>query len=76
MSAYETVVNSLYKVKDWGREEALREILQWLEDNFYDHEDCNPFDFVEDTPYQCPVRCDFENKEHMIKSFKEKFNIE
>lgn len=76
MSAYETVVNSLYEVKDWGREEALRDILQWLEDNFYDHEDCNPFDFVEDTTYQCPVRCDFENKEHMIKSFKEKFNIE
>ena len=47
-----------------------------LEDNFYDYEDCNPFDFVEDTPYQCPVRCDFKNKEHMIKTFKEKFNIE
>lgn len=75
MSAYETVVGLLYEVKDWGREEALRDIVQWLEDNFYDNEDCNPFDFVEDMPYQCPVVCDFKNKEHMIKSFKEKFNI-
>lgn len=28
MSAYETVVGLLYEVKDWGREEALRDIVQ------------------------------------------------
>lgn len=76
MDLYETVINSPYNIKDCEREETLREIVKWLEDNFYDYEDCDPFDFVEDTPYQCPVRCDFENKEHLIKSFKEKFNIE
>lgn len=76
MNVQETLIKPLYELKDCGREETLQEIIKWLEDNFYDYEDCNPFDFVEDTPYQCPVRCDFENKEHMIKSFKEKFNIE
>ena len=76
MDLYETVINSPYYKEDLGREEILREIVKWLEDNFYDYDYCNPFDFIEDTPYQCPVRCDFENKEHMIKSFKEKFNIE
>jgi hypothetical protein len=34
------------------------------------------FDFVEDTPYQCPIECNFESKEQMLQSFKERFNIE
>jgi len=75
MNVQETVIKPLYELKDCRGEEVLQEIVKWLEDNFYDYEDCNPFDFIEDTPYQCPVRCDFENKEQMIKSFKEKFNI-
>ena len=70
MSAYETVVGLLYEVKDWGKEEALRDVLQWLEDNFYDYEDCNPFDFIEDTPYQCPVRCDFGHNSHSMEMLK------
>lgn len=66
MSAYETVINSLYEVKDWGRLETLQEVLKWLDENFYDvhvlHDD--------------RLEGDFESKEQMIQSFKERFNIE
>ena len=72
MSAYETVINSLYEVKDWGREEALREMLRWLEDNFFTGEIEG---YYSDVP-EYIVQGKFDCKEDMIKSFKEKFNIE
>lgn len=59
----------------WADKTILKEVLTWLEENFSEHEDFS-FDFVEDTPYQCPVICDFESKEEMLQSFKERFNIE
>ena len=66
MSTYETVINSLYEVKDWGRLETLQEVLKWLDENFYDvhvlHDD--------------RLEGDFESKEEMLQSFKEQFNIE
>lgn len=71
----ETTEDRLQKAINLGREEALKEVLKWLEENFSEHEDFS-FDFVEDTPYQCPIICDFESKEKMLRSFKERFNIE
>lgn len=71
----ERVMTNFIAGARWANNNMLKEVLEWLDENFYEHEDFS-FDFVEDTPYQCPVRCDFENKEHMIKSFKERFNIE
>ena len=59
----------------WADKTILKEVLEWLEENFSEHEDFS-FDFVEDTPYQCPVICDFESKEQMLQSFKERFNTE
>lgn len=69
MSAYETVINSLYEVKDWGREEALREILLWLEDNFFTGEIEG---YYSDVPEHI-VQGKFECKEDMIEEFKKKF---
>jgi len=69
MSAYQTVVNSLYEVKDWGREEALREILLWLEDNFFTGE---IEVYYSDVPEHI-VQGKFECKEDMIEEFKKKF---
>lgn len=70
----ETTEDRLQKAINLGREEAFKEVLEWLEENFYEHENFS-FDFVEDIPYQCPVECEFESKEEMIQSFKERFNI-
>lgn len=71
----ETTEDRLQKAINLGRREALKEVLYWLKENFSEHEDFS-FDFVEDTPYQCPVECNFESKEQMLQSFKERFNIE
>ena len=70
----EPIAQRLQKAINLGREEALKQVLEWLEENFSEHEDFS-FYFVEDTPYQCPVICDFESKEEMLQSFKERFNI-
>lgn len=59
----------------WANKTMLKEVLEWLEKNFYEHEPFS-FDFDEDSPYECPVICDFESKEQMLQSFKERFNIE
>lgn len=59
----------------WADKTMLQEVLKWLDENFSEHEDYS-FDFVEDIPYQCPITCDFESKEQMLQSFKERFNIE
>lgn len=71
----ETIENRLQKAINLSREEAYKEVLKWLEDNFYEHEPFS-FDFDEDSPYECPIICDFESKEQMLQSFKERFNIE
>lgn len=70
----ETTEDRLQKAINLGREEALKEVLGWLNKNFYEHESFS-FDFVEDIPYQCPVECDFDSKEQMLQSFKDRFNI-
>lgn len=60
---------------EWADGTILKEVLKWLDKNFYEHE-LFSFDFVEDSPYECPIICDFESKEQMLQSFKEQFNIE
>lgn len=68
MSAYETVINSLYEVKDWGRLETLQEVLKWLDEITIDDADGCGHPIVSFTY--------FESKEEMLQSFKERFNIE
>ena len=62
----ETIEDRLQKAINLGREEALKEVFEWLNENFYDvhvlHDD--------------RLEGDFESKEQMIQSFKEHFNIE
>jgi hypothetical protein len=61
----ETTEDRLQKAINLGREEALKEVLEWLDENFYDvhvlHDD--------------RLEGDFESKEQMLQSFKEQFNI-
>jgi hypothetical protein len=71
MSAYETVINSLYEVKDWGRLETLQEVLKWLEENFFTGEIEG---YYSDVPEHI-VQGKFDSKEEMLQSFKERFNI-
>jgi hypothetical protein len=72
MSAYETVVNSLYEVKDWGRLEVLQEVFEWLENNFFTGEIDG---YYSDVPEHI-VQGKFDDKEQMLNAFKTHFNIE
>ena len=64
----ETTEDRLQKAINLGREEALKEVLYWLEDGTIDHSD----------EYADPIVAFtiFDNKEQMLRSFKERFNIE
>ena len=61
----DTTEDRLQNAINLGREEALKEVLEWLEENFSDvhvlHDD--------------RLEGNFESKEQMIQSFKERFNI-
>lgn len=63
--AKETIEDKLQKAINLGREEALKEVLKWLEENFYTvyclHDEFLTGEFV--------------NSEEMIYSFKEKFKL-
>lgn len=64
----ETIEDRLNRAINLGREEALKEVLYWLEDaTINDADGCgNPI---------VSVTC-YDNKEEMLQSFKERFNIE
>jgi hypothetical protein len=73
----ETTADRLQKVLDLGREEELKEVLEWLDENFYNkldmHSDYNSDEYSFDI---IGLNSDFISKEQMLQSFKERFNIE
>ena len=62
----ETIEDRLQKAINLGREEVLKEVLEWLDENFSDVH----------VLYDDRLEGDFNNKEQMLQSFKERFNIE
>ena len=64
--AKETTEERLQRAINFGKEEAYKEVLNWLDENFYDvhvlHDD--------------RLEGGFESKGQMLQSFKEQFNIE
>jgi hypothetical protein len=36
---YKALISNIRRSKDLGREEVLKEVLEWLDKNFYEHED-------------------------------------
>ena len=61
---YKALIRSMRSSKDAGREETLKEVLEWLDENFYDSTD------------DLSVQSHFDFKDRMLQSFKERFNIE
>lgn len=68
----ETTEDRLQKAINLGREEALKEVLKWLDVNFFTGEIEGYYSDVPDFI----VQGTFEHKEEMFQSFKEHFNIE
>ena len=69
----ETTEDRLQKAINLGREEALKKVLEWLEDNFFTGEQEISQYSIEVEPILKGV---FSSKEQMLQSFNERFNIE
>ena len=67
----ETTEDRLQKAINLGREEAYKEVLEWLDDNFFTGEIEG---YYSDVPEHI-VQGKFDCKEEMVESFKERFNI-
>lgn len=68
----ETTEDRLQKAINLSREKALKEVLEWLDENFYTSD-------IESSDSYIPeyvLSGNFESKEEMLQSFKERFNIE
>lgn len=65
---YKALIGNIRRAKDLGREEALKEVLEWLEDATMDNADGCDYPIVS---FTC-----VESKEEMLQSFKDRFNIE
>lgn len=63
----ETTEDRLQRAINLGREEAYKEVLEWLDKLTIDDADCCGHSIISFTY--------FENKEQMFLSFKERFNI-
>lgn len=69
---YKALIGNIRRAKDLGREETLKEVLEWLDKNFRTSD-------IEQADSYLPkyiLDGNFETKEQMFQSFKERFNIE
>lgn len=60
--------DSFIEGAEWADETILKEVIEWLDDGTIDHSD----------EYADPIVAFtiFDNKEQMLQSFKDRFNIE
>ena len=73
----ETTEDRLQKAINLGREEALKEVLEWLDENFYNKIDMHPDYYNSEYNFDIiGLNSDFSSKEQILQSFKERFNIE
>ena len=72
----ELILETLDKGKEIGKKEVLKDVLDWLDENFYNkidmHSDYNSDEYSFDI---IGLNSDFSSKEQMIQSFKNHFNI-
>lgn len=69
---YKALIGNIQRAKDLGREEVLKEVLEWLDENFY----TSDIECADSYLPEYVLNGNFESKEKMLQSFKEQFNIE
>ena len=67
----ETIEDRLNRAINLGRREALKEVLKWLDENFY----TSDIECADSYLPEYVLNGNFESKEEMLQSFKERFNI-
>lgn len=66
----ELILETLDKGKEIGKNEVIKDVLDWLDKNFY-----NKIDLIDYSFDITGLNSDFISKEQMLQSFKERFNI-
>jgi hypothetical protein len=70
------ILETLDKGKEIGKKEVLKDVLDWLDDNFYNKIDMHPDYYNSEYNFDIiGLNSDFSSKEQMLQSFKEHFNI-
>lgn len=64
------VLEALDKGKEIGKNEVIKDVLDWLDKNFY-----NKIDLIDYSFDITGLNSNFDSKEQMIQSFKEHLNI-
>ena len=64
------ILEELYKGKEIGKNEVIKDVLDWLDKNFY-----NKIDMIDYSFDITGLNSNFISKEQMLQSFKERFNI-
>ena len=73
---YKALIGNIRKAKDLGREEVLKDVLEWLDKNFYNKIDMHPDYYNSEYNFDIiGLNSDFSSKEQMLQSFKNHFNI-
>ena len=72
MSNIKEMVNWIKEERESSKQEVLKKVLDWLDENFF------TIDIEQSDSYLPKYVLDgnFESKEQMLQSFKERFNIE
>ena len=71
------VLEALDKGKEIGKNEVIKDVLDWLDKNFYNKIYMHS-DYYNSDEYSFDItglNSDFISKEQMLQSFKERFNI-
>lgn len=66
----ELILGTLDKGREIGKNEVIKDVLDWLDKNFY-----NKIDMIDYSFDITGLNSDFDSKEQMLQSFKEHFNI-
>ena len=66
----ELILETLDKGKEIGKNEVIKDVLDWLDKNFY-----NKIDMIDYSFDITGLNSNFISKEQMLQSFKNHFNI-
>lgn len=71
------ILETLDKGKEIGKKEVLKDVLDWLDENFYNKIDMHPDYYNDEYSFDIiGLNSEFISKEQMLQSFKRRFNIE
>ena len=73
----ELILETLDKGREIGKNEVIKDVLDWLDENFYNKIDMHS-DYYNSDEYTFDIiglNSEFNSKEKMLQSFKRHFNI-